>query len=164
VTLQAAGLEVCGRQGGGHEDRIRVRGEHLLLRSEPRLLAGEDRPAREHGCDRFWLADADPVADCRPDLLVAKPPRQLGAELPPLGVEHVGAAVLDRDACRPEPFCSVLLELCFAFGCPPEPHERFAQLDAPLWNKLLLSGTSRRGPRSGPPCRRQPVLSAATRG
>ncbi len=39
VALEAARLEVGGRQGRGHEDRVRVRGQHLLLRCEPRFLA-----------------------------------------------------------------------------------------------------------------------------
>ena len=145
VALQAAGLEVRGRQGRGHEDGVRVRREYLLLRREPRLLAREDRPARQEGRNCRGLADADPVADRRPDLLMPKPPGQFGPELALLAVEDVGAAVLDRDARRGEPVLPVLLELCFALGRPPESHERFAQLDAPLWRKAVA------GPRSGPP-------------
>src|SRR4029078_11668805 len=96
------------------------------------LLAGEDRPAREKGGDCLRLSDRDPVADRRPDLLVPKPPRQLRAELFHFAVEYVGASMLDGDARRSEPILAVLVELCLALGRPPEAHERFAQLDAPL--------------------------------
>ena len=63
-----------------------------------------------------------------------KPPRKLGSKLAPLSVEDVGAAVLDGDASRSEPVLTVMVELCFALGRPPESDERFAQLEAPLLN------------------------------
>jgi len=63
---------------------------------------------------------------------VPKPPGQFRPELALLAVQDLGTTVLDGHTGRYQPLFPVRLELGFALGCPPESHELFTQLDAPL--------------------------------
>jgi hypothetical protein len=123
VALEAARLEVAFRQRHDEKHHVDVRGEHLLLALQPRHLAREPRASREHGVDP--LRERDPVADGREvgrgGYIVAQAAGHLRPALALLGVDEIGAALLDRDAARHEAIRFVLLEGLGEERAPAEP-------------------------------------------
>jgi hypothetical protein len=110
VTLEAAGIDVESERAD-EEHRVDVRRHDLLLgpiRGPSRGLARELRAPREDGVDRAAAlvgarGDRDPVADCGQLARLGLPgeaPGDVAPELPELGEDDPGAAVLNPDAAR----------------------------------------------------------------
>ena len=100
VALEPAQVEV-ERQRLHEERDVDVRGEHLLARRLPDLLARDRRAPRQHGLDQLGLGvDADPVADGGQFVVAREAVGRARAHLALLVDEVVGAPVLNGDAGR----------------------------------------------------------------